>query len=178
VSVNIDSAAVLETARLRLTPVRAEDAPEMAVVLGDTRLHEFIGGVPLSVPELRSQYRRWEIGSGNPDEVWLNWVVRVRDSGAPVGAAQATVAMRAADGALVAVVAWVIGMPWQGSGYASEAAGGLVAWLASTGATEITANIHPWHRASEKVAERAGFTLTSATVEGERVWRYLPAAVS
>lgn len=176
VSVDVDSSVVLETARLRLTPVREADAPEMAVVLSDPRLNEFIGGVPPSVPELRGQYRRWEIGSGNPDEVWLNWVVRTRESGAPVGATQATITPDGPDGGLAAVVAWVIGVPWQGSGYASEAAAGMVGWLTGTGATVITANIHPWHRASEKVAQRAGFVLTNGMVEGERVWRYAGAA--
>lgn len=175
-SVEIDSSAVLETARLRLTPVREADAPEMAVVLADPRLNQFIGGAPPTVPELRGQYRRWETGSGNPDELWLNWVVRMRDSGAPVGSTQATVTPDGPDGGLAAVVAWVIGVPWQGSGYASEAAAGMVSWLAGTGATVITANIHPWHRASEKVARRAGFALTGATVEGERVWRHAGAA--
>jgi RimJ/RimL family protein N-acetyltransferase len=172
VSVDIDSSVVVETGRLRLTPVREADAAEMAVVLGDPRLHEFIGGVPLSVPELRGQYRRWEIGSGNPDELWLNWVVRVRDSGAPVGATQATVTPGGPDGGLAAVLAWVIGVPWQGSGYGSEAAAGMAGWLTGTGATVITANIHPWHLASQKVAQRAGFAVTDQTVEGERVWRY------
>jgi RimJ/RimL family protein N-acetyltransferase len=176
VSVDIDSSVVIETARLRLTPVREADAAEMAVVLSDPRLHEFIGGVPPSMPELRGQYRRWEVGSGNPDELWLNWVVRMRESGAPVGSTQATVTPGGPDGGLAAVVAWVTGVPWQGSGYASEAAAGMVSWLAGTGATVITANIHPWHRASEKVAQRAGFALTDRTVEGERVWSYDSAA--
>jgi RimJ/RimL family protein N-acetyltransferase len=176
VSVDIDSSVVIETTRLRLTPVREADAAEMAAVLGDPRLHEFIGGTPMSVPELRGQYRRWEIGSGNPDELWLNWVVRMRDSGAPVGSAQATVLPGGPDGGLAAVLAWVIGVPWQGSGYASEAAAGMVSWLTPAGATVITANIHPWHRASEKVAERAGFAVTDQTVDGERVWRYGEAA--
>jgi RimJ/RimL family protein N-acetyltransferase len=176
VNVDIDSTVVVETARLRLTPVREADAAEMAAVLGDPRLHEFIGGVPASEPELRGQYRRWAAGSGNPDELWLNWVVRVRDSGAPVGTTQATVTPGGPDGGLAAVVAWVIGVPWQGAGYASEAAAGMAGWLTGTGTTLITASIHPWHRASEKVAQRAGFGLTDATVQGERVWRYQGAA--
>ena len=34
------------TERLMLTPLRVEDADELAEVLGDPRLHEFIGGGP------------------------------------------------------------------------------------------------------------------------------------
>jgi RimJ/RimL family protein N-acetyltransferase len=80
--VEIRGAAGLDTPRLRLAAVTEADAEEMAVVLSDPRLHEFIGGSPLGALELRTQYRRWAAGSGNPHEVWLNWVVRLRDTGA------------------------------------------------------------------------------------------------
>jgi RimJ/RimL family protein N-acetyltransferase len=39
------------------------------------------------------------------------------------------------------------------------------------GIDEIGANIHPGHRASEIVAERAGLQQTEEEFEGERVWR-------
>jgi RimJ/RimL family protein N-acetyltransferase len=172
----IDLPGVLETPRLRLTAISESDAEEMAVVLGDTRLHEFIGGGPLGAPELRAQYRRWAAGSGRPDELWLNWVVRRREPattigpGEAVGTVQATVTA-AASGALAAEVAWVIGLPWQGSGFGAEAAAALVASLTGAGVTEVTACIHPRHRASERVAERVGFLPTAGMIEGERVWR-------
>jgi RimJ/RimL family protein N-acetyltransferase len=181
-AVDISSAADLQTRRLRLAAVRETDAEEMAVVLCDPRLHEFIGGGPLGVFELRAQYRRWLAGSGNPAEIWLNWVVRLRETSEAVGTVQATVTLADAAGpagaggspglARAAEVAWVIGTPWQGRGYAAEAAGALVAWLASAGVGDVTACIHPQHRASEGVAERAGFALTTGMVDGERVWRY------
>jgi RimJ/RimL family protein N-acetyltransferase len=167
--------AELGTPRLRLTAVRAADAEEMAVVLGDPRLHEFIGGAPLAAAELRAQYRRWAAGSGDPAEVWMNWVVRLRATGDAVGFVQATVT-RPQGGSPAAEVAWVIGMPWQGHSYAAEAAAALVAWLASAGVPEISACIHPQHRASERVAERAGLEATNAMVNGERVWRRRQAA--
>jgi RimJ/RimL family protein N-acetyltransferase len=183
---DIGVAAEIETPRLRLTAIREADAEEMAVVLGDERLHEHIGGRPLGVTELRGQYRQWLAGSGKPDEIWLNWVVRLRQIGAAIGTMQATVtgvasgtagiaaAARAVGGGLAAEVAWVIGVPWQGCGYAAESARALVAWLVAAGIGDVTACIHPWHRGSELVAERAGFTLTTAMVDGERVWRYQP----
>jgi RimJ/RimL family protein N-acetyltransferase len=173
--VEISAATVLDTPRLRLTAAGEADAEEMAVVLGDVRLHEFIGGSPLGLPELRAQYRRWTAGSGNPDELWLNWVVRLHEPGeagqpgAAIGTVQATVRRRA--GGLTAEVAWVIGVPWPGRGFAAEAAGALVACLTGAGVTAVTACIHPGHRASERVAQRLGFAPTSETVAGERVWR-------
>jgi RimJ/RimL family protein N-acetyltransferase len=158
-------AATIPTTRLSLVPLRAEDADELAVVLGDKRLYEFIGGRPATAGELRDRYARLVAGSGDPDERWLNWVVRVRETGEAAGTVQATV--RPAS----AAVAWVIGVPWQGRGYASEAARALVAWLRGQGATEIVAHIHPEHAASERVAAAAGLRLTGDVVDGERAWR-------
>ena len=166
----IAAATVLETVRLRLTPVGEADAEELAVVLGDPRLHEFIGGSPLRVTELRAQYRRWNAGPASPGERWLNWVLRRRDTGEAVGTVQATVTTRA-DGGLAAQVAWVIGLPWQGSGFAAESATALVTWLTGLGVAEVTACINPGHRGSERVAERAGLRPTTESADGERVWR-------
>jgi RimJ/RimL family protein N-acetyltransferase len=95
--------------------------------------------------------------------------VRLRATGEPVGTVQATVTQR--DGRWAAAVAWVVGVPWQGRGYASEAAGALVAWLTGQGAAVITAHIHPGHHVSAAVAARAGLAPTSAEADGERVWQ-------
>lgn len=149
--------------RLVLTPLRAGDAAAMSGVLDDERLHEFIGGEPLSAAELAARYERLAAGSGRPDEVWLNWIVRL--DGAPIGTVQATVTADHAE------IAWVVGVPWQGHGYAGEAARALVAWLHGQGVRTISANIHPDHAASGAVAARAGLSRTDELVDGEHVWR-------
>jgi RimJ/RimL family protein N-acetyltransferase len=154
------------TARLVLTPLVPDDADAMAVVLGDERLHEFIGGQPASRQELRARYVRWAFGSGSPDESWLNWVVRA--DGEPVGWVQAT-ATRKAQG-WTAEVAWVMGVAWQGRGYAREAACALVEWLRGLGVRPVTATIHPDHHASAAVATRAGLTPTDTMIDGEKLW--------
>ena len=153
------------TERLELTPLRVEDADTMAAVLADERLHEFIGGHPATVEELRGRYTRQVAGPGRPGEIWLNWIVRV--AGEPVGYVQAS----AEIGRGIVWVAWVIGTPWQGRGYATEAAAALVAWLRDRGVTAIGAEIAPGHSASERVAAAAGFAPTDEMVDGERVWR-------
>lgn len=167
------SAAVIGTGRLLLTPLRAADASEMTAVLDDERLHEFTGGSPDGPAELRARYARLAAGSPDPAVSWLNWIVRLRGSGQAVGTVQATVTgggPGTGDG-LSAEVAWVIGRPWQGNGYAAEAAAGLAGWLLSEGATVITACIHPDHHASAGVAARAGLAVTDDVIDGERVWR-------
>jgi RimJ/RimL family protein N-acetyltransferase len=69
-------------------------------------------------------------------------------------------------------VAWVLGVPFQGHGYAVEAASGMVAWLREQGVAEVRAHIHPDHAASARVAERIGLAATGELDgEGEQVWR-------
>ena len=70
-------------------------------------------------------------------------------------------------------VAWVVGVPWQGQGFASEAARALVGWRAGHGAHQVLALVHPDHAASARVATRAGFQPTGERVDGEQVWRVL-----
>jgi RimJ/RimL family protein N-acetyltransferase len=86
-----------------------------------------------------------------------------------VGTVQATVLDR--DGERIAWVAWVIGVPWQGQGFASEAARTMVGWLGEQGVTTVLAAVRPGHLASERVAERAGLAPTEKVADGERVWR-------
>ena len=117
----------LNTERLILAPLGIEDAEEMAVVLADERLHEFIGGHPATFDDLRTRYRKLVAGAPRPDETWFNWIARDRSDGRAVGTAQATVVDHAA--ARTAYDAWVIGVPWKNRGFASEAARAIVDWL-------------------------------------------------
>ena len=155
------------TARLELVPLAVSDAEEMVAVLGDERLHAFTGGRPPTLDELRGRYARLVVGC-SPDgtEQWRNWIARLRD-GRAVGTVQATITAAGGE----AEVAWVIGVPWQGQGLATEAARGLVAWLEAGGVQAITAHVHPDHHASAAVAARAGLAATGEMHDGERVWR-------
>jgi RimJ/RimL family protein N-acetyltransferase len=158
------------TARLVLTPLRVDDADAMVEVLEDPRLHEFVGGRPASLDELRAQYRRFVAGSPDPNERWLNWIVRLGVDARPVGTVQATITLDANGNASTAHVAWVIGGPWQRRGYGSEAARALVEWLRRHDTTVVLAHVHPEHRASAAVATRAGLRPTPEAVDGEEVW--------
>lgn len=164
-----DDDTTIVTERLGLVPLRVDDAEEMAGVLGDQRLHEFIGGEPDTVTGLRKRYAKLVAGSPDPDEVWLNWIVRRRSDAQPIGTVQAT--LTSGDGESTANVAWVIGVDWQNQGFASEAARALVGWLRQHGANNVVAHIHPDHHASAAVALRAGLRPTDEEVDGERVWR-------
>jgi RimJ/RimL family protein N-acetyltransferase len=161
--------STIDTSRLVLRPLRVEDADEMVVVLADPSLHEFTGGQPATLDELRERYTGWVKGSGSADELWLNWIVCRNTDGAAVGTVQATILNPDAD--TEALVAWTIGSPWQRQGYAGEAAAGLVSWLVEQGIESVVAHVHADHQASAAVAARAGLRPTDAVVDGEVVWR-------
>jgi RimJ/RimL family protein N-acetyltransferase len=157
----------IATARLELTPLQVANAGEMAVVLSDPALYAIIGGSPPTVDQLRGRYEQLVAGR-SPDgrQQWLNWVVRLRgdDCRRAVGTVQATVTAAGAE------IAWIIGTPWQGRGYASEAATALTRWLHGSGVGRVTAHVHPRHLASQGVARRAGLTPTGVFEEGEELW--------
>jgi RimJ/RimL family protein N-acetyltransferase len=159
-------APTLQSGDVRLVGLRAADAAALAPLLDDPALHAFIGGEPLSLHELEDRYRLLEDGAppGRGEE-WLNWVIRRAEDGRAVGTAQATV--RTTEG----VIAWVVARPWQGRGYAADAARALVRWLGEERRLVVTAHIYPGHEASERVACAAGMALTQEWVDGERVWR-------
>ncbi|MEU2022561.1 GNAT family N-acetyltransferase [Streptomyces sp. NPDC016469] len=150
------------TPRLQALPLRAEYADEMAAVLSDPALHAFTGGAPETPEALRARYVRQTAGSPDPDELWWNWVL---GAGAGlVGYVQATVRGDRAE------IAWVVGVPWQGRGYAREAARGLVAHLREAGVRTVVAHIHPGHTASAAVAAGAGLARTGEWEDGEERW--------
>jgi RimJ/RimL family protein N-acetyltransferase len=158
----------IDTPRTLLTPITIQDADEMVEVLAGRELYAFIGGEPPSVEQLRARYTKLVVGHSDDGlQDWYNCVVRVQDTGRAVGTVQATVMSKRTR----AEVAWIIGLPWQGRGYASEAARAMVHWLTERGiAGYITAHIHPEHAASAAVARRAGLSITDAIYDGERRW--------
>ncbi len=159
----------IETARLRLEPLRAEHADEMSSVLADHELYDYIGGRSPSVEELRTRYERQVVGH-SPDgaQGWLNWVVRDRETAAPVGTVQATISRT--PGHISAELAWTIAVAHQRQGYATEAAEGMLTWLRLRGVDRFTAHIHPEHEASMTVARRLGLSATDVMNDGETRW--------
>ncbi|MGH3728882.1 MAG: GNAT family N-acetyltransferase [Micromonosporaceae bacterium] len=174
------SAEVISTQRLDLLPLRVGHAEEMATVLSDPALHTFIGGTPLTTQDLRSRYQRMVAGSPDPAVSWLNWVIQLRDEACLTGTIQATISPSPGEVAVlrvgaargtVAEIAWVVGVPWQGRGIATEAAQELVAWLSRQPVRTVIAHIHPEHHASASVATASGLTPTDESHDGEIRWR-------
>ncbi|MBB4986070.1 GNAT family N-acetyltransferase [Streptomyces nymphaeiformis] len=157
---------IVRTRRLDLVPLAVAHADEMARVLADSTLHTFIGGAPLTAPELRARYERLTAGSPDPAVVWCNWVLRLRAEARLTGTVQATVT----DDGRTAEIAWIVGTPWQGRGLAREAAEALVALLVDRGVHTVVAHVHPDHTASAAVARASGLTPTDEEQDGEVRW--------
>ena len=157
----------IETERLVLEPLEPGHAAEMVAVLGDAELYRHTGGRPPSLDELSGRYELQARGrSDDGTALWLNWIVRERTTGAAVGFVQATVAVasRTAD------VAWVVGVTFQGRGYAREAAGAMLGRLREDGVASIGAHIHPDNAPSQGVARALGLAPTSTVVDDEVRW--------
>jgi RimJ/RimL family protein N-acetyltransferase len=154
---------VIRSERLTLSPLETSDATEMVGVLSDPTLYAFTGGEPPTADRLGEVYRQQTSGSPIEGETWHNWIIRLE--GVAIGFVQATVD---GDGA---ELAWVVGTPWQGLGYATEAALAMRDWLASHGVVQFSAHIHPEHSSSDAVAARVGLKPSGRLDdEGEMIW--------
>ena len=163
------SAPALLGRRIRLEPLRAEHAQELAPLLDDPELHQFTGGRPAGQAALGQRYERLTLGgSADGTQRWFNWTVRRLDDERAVGTVQATVTE--ADGEATAEVAWVVATRHQARGYAREAAEVMVSWLRRSGVARVIAHIHPEHEASAAVARAVDLAPTRTVVDGEIRW--------
>lgn len=155
----------IETDRLTLRPLDPSDSAEMVEVLADPTLYEFTGGEAPDLEALTRRYRAQVSGPPDGGEHWYNWIARRTKDRQAVGFVQATVIDGEAD------VAWLIGVDYQGQGFAIEAAQAMCEWLVDSGARRINAHIHPEHIASMRVAQAIGLTPTGESDDdGEGIW--------
>lgn len=163
------------TERLSPEPLSVAHAAEIGPLLDNACLHEFTGGVSLSTMALSVRYAKLaRRRSPSGDQLWGNWVMRLRSTCAAVGTVQATLP---AGGPVTgpAEIAWVVARRAQGRGYAKEAARSLADRLLEAG-WPVTAYIHPGHLASRHVACAAGLAPTGTARHGEACWTRSPAA--
>ncbi len=168
------TAELIETPRLRLEPLRAD---EMAPILDDPALHEYVGGQPESLKQLRERYARQVAGqSADGAQDWLNWIIRHRETKAAIGTVQATLHNQTEQTS--AEIAWIVATAHQRQGYAKEAASAMVRWLRQREVKVLIAHVHLRHEASIGIARHLGLKATDVVNEGENEWTSSPARVA
>ena len=145
----------LVTARLVLEPLAVSHAEALHPLLCDERLYTYIPQEPpTSVDALAVRYRRLATRrSPDGQEIWLNWVARLRTGSRYVGMFEATVMPDR-----VALFAYMIFLPEQGQGYAREGGARVLEYLVRKHeARLVAAEIDTRNRASIGVVEALGF---------------------
>jgi RimJ/RimL family protein N-acetyltransferase len=156
---------VIDTARLRLEPLRADHAGEMGPVLSDPLLYEHVPqDPPLSLEWLACRYTLLASRlSPKGDELWLNWVLRRREGGDCIGSVQVTVYADAS-----AYLAYELGSACWHQGFASEAcAAALQALQADFAVQRVVAEVDTLNGPSIRLLERLGFARTALKCEAD-----------
>ena len=119
---------LVETTRLILEPVRREYAAEMVSVLGDAELYTDLPHEPPTQAYLEELYERWSHGlSRDGTEFILNWMARLRSTGAFVGHFQSSIPPSG-----IAQLGYTVGLKFQRQGFALEALQAVIAFLRSS----------------------------------------------
>lgn len=143
----------IRTLRLTLEPILVSHATEMATLLKDAELYEFIPQDPPELTKLEKTYEFWSKRiSPAGDELWLNWVARLNESGEVIGHFQAGVKEGTESN-----LGYTVGLKYQRRGFASEALQGILSFLkAEMGLTCVKAWIDTRNTASIKLVEKLG----------------------
>jgi RimJ/RimL family protein N-acetyltransferase len=159
----------IETERLTLRPFREADATALFEISQDPDVVRFVGD--RHVPTLQEAWRavagwigHWALrGYGQ-------WAIEERSSGRFIGRAGI---INPADWP-GPEVGYLLGRPWWGHGYATEAATAAMDWgFREIGFTDLLSLIDPENHASIAVATRLGETLRGETeVMGHHVLVY------
>jgi RimJ/RimL family protein N-acetyltransferase len=158
----INTAPIIDTARLRLRPFEPRDLEAHAATLADPEIVRHLGGTPFGRED---SWRRMLCGPG----LWAMlgygyWSVERREDGVWVGQVGFADFKRDMSPSIESIpeMGWIFARAAHGQGYAIEAVAAALGWADRTlRVPETVAIIAPENAPSIRVAERAGF--------GERV---------
>jgi RimJ/RimL family protein N-acetyltransferase len=140
------------TARLRIEPLAHGHAAGLIDALGHESVARFLPAPDVTtVDALHERIDRLALGSGRPDEIWLNFAVLRADDGAVIGRLEATIFGEWAE------IAYLVGPRYERRGYGREATRWLVECLTARGVGEVWACIHPDNARSIALVEDLGF---------------------
>ncbi|MFT4076534.1 MAG: GNAT family N-acetyltransferase [Asticcacaulis sp.] len=154
----------IETERLILKPITADDYEDQCALWSDPDYVQFISGKPMN-PEtvwlrLLRDLGHWQVfGHGN-------WSVRPKTTGEHIGTVGIFDYKRDITPPISAMeVGWGLSPAWQGQGLAAEALRAILAY-ADEGLklTRLQCIISPTNTPSLKLAEKLGFTIVGNVV--------------
>ena len=149
---------VIETARLRLRPLSANDLDTWATVTSNPEVVRYLGGTLLSREET---WRRILATAGSWTILGYGyWAVEAKDEPRMIGHVGFADFKRGLTPSIEGLpeMGWVFALQAQGRGYASEAVAAALDWADATlKASDIVAIIDHANSGSIRVAEKAGF---------------------
>lgn len=141
---------VMETARLILRPLRAEDADALHAAYSDVAANTYNSHpATASIAETRERVAR-----AVADPSWRAWAITRRGDDTAIG----TVASFEKRQGKVTEIGYQLSRDHWGEGYVTEAVAALLDLLFAEGQRRVFADTDPDNRASIAVVERLGFT--------------------
>lgn len=145
---------IIDTARLRLRPWRATDAPDLYELAKDPRIGMLCGWKPYD--RIDDAHEALSTFLAAPD----SYAVTLSSTGELIG----SIALRIdADdtGAAIGDIGYWIGAPYWGNGYATEAGHAIIDRARELGITTIVLKYFDGNGASRRVSEKLGFAWRS-----------------
>lgn len=157
----------IETARLLLRDMRADDVPSLVALWSDAEVTRYMGG-PRKPVSLRETFE--ETLAHGPDPYDLYPVLELA-TGAVIG--HCGLLDKDIEGVVEIELVYVLARAFWGRGYATEIASAIVADASGRqGLTRLVALIEPGNAASERVATKVGMALEKQVVRpGGRLMR-------
>ena len=155
----------LTTPRLTLEPLEVSHAHPLYASLQAPELYRFIPrDAPPSVEALAARYSNLATRhSPGGEDLWLNWVMRKRDTGEYVGTVEVTVCPTRE-----AYLAYQVFPLFWKQGFATEACQRVLEHLvADYSVTRVIAEIDTRNEASIRMVERLGFTRVAMTPQAD-----------
>jgi len=148
---------VIQTGSLTLEPQTAAHAEQMFAVLSDPAIYEYENEPPRSLEWLRARFTKLQSRrSGNGEEQWLNWVIRLATSEL-IGYVQATVHPSGR-----AAIAYELSSTYWGRGLARQAVQAMISELVEHyRVRSLSSVLKRENLRSMRLLERLGFSQAS-----------------
>ena len=152
-STDLSLLPILETERLRLSPLAAEDAQYIFPLMGDAEVMAFWDMPEMDDPDLVVSIVEGQVDEMNQGRA-VYWAMRELEGGQFIGVCDLSEIDRRHKRA---EVGFMLGRDAWGQGYALEAMQAVLAYAATMGLRRLLARTHLGNRRSDSLLEKLGF---------------------